>query len=271
MSPLGKTALVVGVSAAALLAAGFAVPSMMKSTRGIRPDVPPTNPHKLDPVGTVGGDRPEPEDAPPVPLSDSLEVALAMAVQEKRPVMAVFRHPKPPVKKWISDRPGSQGIRPDPVDVGIEQRAQNVLETNGKGFRAAAADARLYVARLARPFILADLGLRGTAEVEQKLADKYMRDFAAYEGALKRYGLDETKLPTAIFLAPDGSELSRLVQPQEESQLIEAIKAVPAQLTKWFDDHPEFNKRDIFPGPGIDVPLGGTAGIRIDIPPEKAK
>jgi hypothetical protein len=39
-----------------------------------------------------------------------------------------------------------------------------------------------------------------------------------------------------VFLAPDGSELSKLVQPEEEAKLIEAIKAVPPLMARWLND-----------------------------------
>ena len=54
-----------------------------------------------------------------------------------------------------------------------------------------------------------------------------------------------------IFLAPDGSALSKLGQPQEEAKLVEAIKAVPPQLAKWIADQRK-------PEPPAPPPSAGT-------------
>jgi hypothetical protein len=71
---------------------------------------------------------------------------------------------------------------------------------------------------------------------EEPPAEAYRQDLAAYEAALKKCGLEEKSLPAVVFLAPDGSALSKLVQPQEESALIAAIRAVPPLLAKWIAD-----------------------------------
>jgi hypothetical protein len=250
--PWGKIA--VGVSAAALLAA-VTVPSFLSSSRGIRPDVPPPNPN-------------EPEDAseaaPPLWLT-SLDDAMAQARRDNQVVMAAFPHPQPPRMPRIRHEDGSHG----PLVLSKEEKSQEVVLSDSNGFRATLRNAGLVTVRVAKPVPPFPLDALGRGPGEDKLFAKYEEALNAYQAVLKNYGIEEKNLPAIVFLAPNGDILFHLLQPQEEAQLVDAIKTVPTLLTKWYDEHPEFKKRDIISRPGVDVPLGGTAGIRIDIPPEK--
>jgi hypothetical protein len=82
----------------------------------------------------------------------------------------------------------------------------------------------------------------------------YREDKLAYDAFCTKYSLAD--YPTVVFLAPDGSELSKLVQPRDEAQLVEAVKAVPPLLAKWIAGQRQRQ----------EAPPPPPAGVRPDVP-----
>jgi hypothetical protein len=247
------------VAAAALLATGIAYGADSPATKGgVRAD----EPEPKRPVGmeTEGGIRPDvPEEAKPVLWMTALEDALAQAKKDNRAVLAVFlpaakvEAPKPPP-------PPTRGISIDRPRPSAEEKSRKVVLTDSKEFRSAMKGADLVAVRVAKPV--------ANPVDPEKEKDAYDKAMAAYEAALKKYGLEEGKLPAVVFLAPDGTEFAKLVQPDEEAKLIEGIKATPPQLAKWITE-----QRKAQPPPaatdGIRPDTPATKGIRPDIPEGK--
>jgi hypothetical protein len=161
-----------------------------------------------------------------------------------RAVMAVFPHPDPP--------PPQQGG----VVVGISPRHQQAWSINSCNalitsesltIKNALRDAGLLRARVIRPEQLPeDVPLEDQRAARQKLEE--------YQKVLRRYEVDRT-LPAVVFLAPDGSELKKVICPTTERELLREIKSVPPLLAEWITAQ----RRPQRPGPATD-------GIRPDRP-----
>ena len=234
-----------GVAAAALLATGLSGcgDGCSPATEGIRPDIPSSKPAEPPPERVTQGARPNvPPEAPPVQWLASLDEALAEAKKSNRAAMAVFLIPP------------EQLPAPDPNrGISVEEASQMVCSSDSKEFRLAVKGANLVAVKVAKPIPPFDAKAKTElTDKERGLLKDYQKRLAAYEAVLKKYGLDgDGKLPTVVFLAPDGSELSKLARPTEEAKLIEAIKAVPPQLAKWIADQRK-------PEPPAPPPSAGT-------------
>jgi hypothetical protein len=226
-STAAKVAVGVGVGVAATGLAVVALGSMV-STAGIRTDVPPPDPNKVDPVAPVPLSPARPGDVPEVHQIEALRVALAEARKSNWAVMAVF-----PVSLGKSLPDPNRGIS-------VEEQSQLVCQTGSPEFRLAVKDACLVAAQVPHP---SGRLVSRKDEASAKEAKRVEAESAAYQAVLKRYGLDEKKLPAVVFLAPDGSELSKLVQPTEEARLIEAVGAVPPLLAKWLADRESMRRQ----------------------------
>jgi hypothetical protein len=214
MSTAAKVAVGIAAGVAATgLAVGFV--KWNYTTTGIRPDAPPTGPTQLT----------YPSTSPVIQWPDHLEIALAWAKRENRAVMAVFLH----------HNASEMRSSPDTRRLSVEERSQDVLLTDSPEFLAAWRSANMIAVKIREPiYPPTPLSVEEGAQWRQRTL--------VYQTAVKKYRVDMKKRPTIVFLAPDGSELSRLVQPQEESQFIDAIKAVPALFAKWQNEHPNFGK-----------------------------
>jgi len=253
-----------GVAAAALLATGLAGCGDDMSA-GSRSDVPrpragklaglllaagPLSPDEMLPVLGILAKQPPPKAAEPKPAEEapavqwlaSLDDALAQAKKENRAVMAVFLFPPEKLPA------------PDPNrGISVEEASQTVCSSDSREFRLAVKGANLVAVKVAKPIPPFDAKAKTElTDKERGLLKDYQKRLAAYEAVLKKYGLDgDGKLPTVVFLAPDGSELSKLARPTEEAKLVEAIKAVPPQLAKWIADQRK-------PEPPAPPPSAGT-------------
>jgi len=275
--PAGLGKLAAG-AAAALLAASLLgcgdgdEPSPPKP-KGIRPDQPPPNPRKEEPGQPVSygiqPDAPPPKSPSPSPnmapegseapaalRMNSLDDALAEAKKENRAVMAVFSHPAPVPALSSPERRKST----------IEWKSTAVLSrcTRSKEFRATVEKAGLMAAKVDRPTHSTQVSPPlpdddETRERENKAIKRLEGQLKGYQEVLKKCGVEEKLLPAVVFLAPDGMVLAKLLQPQEEVQLTEAIKAVPPLMAKWVQDR------------RVSEGTVRTAGVRPDIPPEKGK
>jgi hypothetical protein len=249
--------LAAGAAAAALLAGSAFAGEIPAAPGGIRADEPPPQPAR-EGVPAPTGIRPDvPEEAPAVLWMTSLDDALAQAKKASRAVMAVFPHPNPPAGRENSRRDviiaGAMAYMPT-----LEEKSQQVVLTDSKEFRVAVRNADLIAVKVARPAKPRDLQADNTAEqLAQFEAEHqaYEKASQAYAAAFKKYGLSEKKLPAVIFLAPDGSELSKLVQPDEEKIFTGVIKDVPPLLAGWLTAQ---RKPKTTPG--------AAGGIRSDMP-----
>jgi len=186
----------------------------------------------------------------------SLEDAMARANKESRAVMVVFLHPA---------RGKLQVVAPDYQNVGgpegpaVEKSAKTFL-MEGKESRSAIRTAQVIAVRISPPAVPEEL--MATAKAEglevsgQDLADA-RKTVAAYLALLEKYGIKD-KLPAVVFLAPDGSELAKAVQPDDEAVFVKLIAEVPPKLAKWINDQ---RRRE--PGQAV------TDGIRPDEPVTK--
>jgi len=243
------------VAAAALLATGIAYGGDSPATKGgVRADDPGERPITDMPLGGI---RPDvPEEAPPILWMTSLEDAMARANKESRAVMVVFLHPA---------RGKLQVVAPDYQNVGgpegpaVEKSAKTFL-MEGKESRSAIRTAQVIAVRISPPAVPEEL--MATAKAEglevsgQDLADA-RKTVAAYLALLEKYGIKD-KLPAVVFLAPDGSELAKAVQPDDEAVFVKLIAEVPPKLAKWINDQ---RRRE--PGQAV------TDGIRPDEPVTK--
>jgi hypothetical protein len=255
---LGLGKLAAGAAAAALLA-GTAYAAAPAAGGGVRADEPSASTREGMPAPT--GIRPDvPEEAPAVLWMTSLDDALAQAKKDNRAVMAVFLPPtfmgvpaKPP--------PPTRGISSDEPKVSVAEKSYKVVQTDSKEFRSAVKNANLLAVRVAPP-------VGNPVDPDMKARKAYDEALAAYQATLKKYALAEDKLPAVVFLAPDGSELAKLVQPDDESVFVKTIGEVPPKLAKWITD-----QRVREPGQeatdGIRPDLPATKGIRPDIPEGK--
>jgi hypothetical protein len=254
------------VAAAALLATGIAYAADSPSAKGgARADEPePKRPAGME---TEGGIRPDiPEEAPPVLWMTELEDALAQANKDKRAVMAVFLSPSV-VQVEQEDMPvaviGARAYR-----VTEEQKSQRICLSDSKEFRTAVKKANLAAVKIAKPAKPPTLGMNATAEEigRAEAAQKvYERAAKAYEAAIQKYGLDEKKLPAVVWLAPDGSELSKAVQPDDEKIFVKLIGDAPPLLAKWITEQRKQQElRRATDGIRPDEPV--TKGSRPDVP-----
>ncbi len=259
---------VAGAAAAAALVVTTACGGAPPACGGIRADDPPPPPPN-EGTPAPAGIRPDvPEEAPAVLWMNSLDAALAQAKKDNRAVMAVFLHPKPRVNYHNPD--GTRGIRPDPANPTLEEKSQRAVLSDSKEFRAAVGNADLVSVRLSKPPVMPrprPLGPDQAAHSAQAFA-AYEKEVAAYEAALKKYGLEEEKLPAVVWLAPDGSELARLVQPDEESILVKTIGEVPPKLAAWITAQRRLQTKPGAAG-GIRSDMPAPAGSRPAPPPEK--
>jgi hypothetical protein len=256
------------VAAAALLATGIAYAADSPSAKGgARADEPePKRPAGME---TEGGIRPDiPEEAPPVLWMTALEDALAQAEKDNRAVMAVFLSDR--VLRDVSvreDRPvavaGAVAYR-----VTEEEKSQRICLSDSKEFRTAVKKANLAAVKIAKPAKPPTLGMNATAEEigRAEAAQKvYERAAKAYEAAIQKYGLDEKKLPAVVWLAPDGSELSKAVQPDDEKIFVKLIGDAPPLLAKWITEQRRRQEiQAVSEGMRPDHPA--TKGSRPDVP-----
>jgi hypothetical protein len=154
--------------------------------------------------------------------------ALAQAKQTNRAIMLVFPHSD-------VDSTGDQPRRTDEVPMAVagararieskEQKSQRVVLSKSKTFAAAANSTELVAVKVSWPERPAKaLGGADEEKLQQAVKD--------YWALLKKYDI-EGKVPAVVFAAPDGSLLSKSVQPETEPLLVNEIKAVPALLEKW--------------------------------------
>jgi hypothetical protein len=257
------------VAAAALLATGIAYGGDSPATKGgVRAD----DPEPKRPVGmeTEGGVRPDvPEDAKPVLWMTALDDGLAQARKGNRAVMAVFLFSAKASKdneQYLVPMAGVMAVRESQ-----EEKSQKICLSDDKEMRAAVKNADLIAVKLARPVkpreMTKDDSVEDIARLEAE-RKAYEKANKSYLEAFEKYGLDEKKLPAVVFLAPDGTEFAKLVQPDQEAKLLEGIKATPPQLAKWITEQ----RRRLEPpgaGGGIRADKPATQGIRPDIPEEK--
>ena len=257
---------VAGAAAAAALLVTTACGGAPPACGGIRADDPPPPPPN-EGTPAPAGIRPDvPEEAPAVLWMNSLDAALAQAKKDNRAVMAVFfpsarpGQPKPPP-------PPTRGISMDEPEVSTVEESRKVLLAEGKEFRAAVRNADLVSVRLSKPPVMPRPRLLDPDQAAHsaQASAAYEKEVAAYEAALKKYGLEEEKLPAVVWLAPDGSELARLVQPDEESILVKTIGEVPPKLAAWITAQRRSEQGPVAPeGVRPDVPA--SKGMRPDLP-----
>jgi hypothetical protein len=73
-----------------------------------------------------------------------------------------------------------------------------------------------------------------------------------------------------VFLAPDGSALSQLIQPSDKKSLSDAVKAVPPLLAKWLTAQRQGGEPRAFPPPvGAPADRPASKGMRPDVPLSK--
>lgn len=199
LAPLRDTALAAGTASAALLAATD-VHGDDHPSRGIRPDIPPepvkpTVQRRSDQVGNLaGGGR-------------SSEPRI-----RQRAVMVVCPYGAKTVRRRTGP-PGTLGIT---VEMPTSRLLHDLCHKGIHTVNGAAATAKLIAVK---PFGEA-AWLKENAPGRQ-----------IYVKMLEKYGVADDA-PLVIFLAPDGTVLSR-VQPADERKIVGAIKAVPALLAKW--------------------------------------
>ncbi len=231
---------------------------------GARADVPPIKPDKVGMPAPTGSRPDVPGEAPKVLWMTDLDAALAQAKKTKRAVMAVFL----PVPKPVRPRPVgiTRGIKHDVPKLTVEERSRKVVLTDSKEFRKAVRNASVLGVRVAGPQSPFNMAVaRKLTPKEEEQVKAYHKRRAAYEKALKKYGIGK-KLPAVVFLAPDGSALSKSVQPATEKKLVAAIKAVPPLLAAWITAQ-RMHKRIPAAGGGIraDAPRS-IGGVRADTP-----
>ena len=269
--------LAAGAAAAALLAGSAFAGEIPAAPGGIRADEPPPQPAK-EGVPAPTGIRPDvPEEAPAVLWLTVLDDALVQARKSNRAVMAVFLSPKAG-GSW--DESGLLRS-PDGVPVAIagnmayrvseEAKSQRICLAGSKDCRAAVKNADLVAVKLAKLVKPRDFTRDDTPEQIAKLEAEhkaYEKASKTYEEAFKKYALDAKKLPAVVWLAPDGSELSKVVQPDDEAVFVKLIKEVPPQLAKWINDQ---RKPEVAPPAtdGIRPDTPATKGIRPDLPEGK--
>lgn len=250
---IGKLA-AAAAAAALLLTGATACGTDPRTAGGARPDEPPPPPKEGLPAPT--GIRPDvPEEAPAVLWMSSLEDALAQAKKDNRAVMAVF--PAPP-----------ESLPPAYPNRGISlvEQSQNVCQSDSKEFRLAVRKANLLAVRVSKPVAPPEIMEQRKPTVEEMEAvKKFEAARSAYEAALKKYGLEEKKLPAVVWLAPDGSELSKVVQPDDEKVFIKLIGDVPPLLAKWITE--QRRREESQPATdGIRPDHPVTKGSRPDVP-----
>ena len=239
--------LAAGAAAAALLAGSAFAGEIPAAPGGIRADEPPPQPAK-EGVPAPTGIRPDvPEEAPAVLWMVALDDALAQAGKASRAVMAVFPHPNPPTADQKKPRPvviaGVMAYMPT-----LEEKSQQVVLTDSKEFRVAVKNADLVAVKVSKPKPIDNVG----DSIPKQMLEQSLK---SYDALLKKYNLEEKKLPAVVFLAPDGSELSKLVQPDEEKIFTGVIKDVPPLLAGWLTAQRK-----------LKTTPGAAGGIRSDMP-----
>jgi hypothetical protein len=242
-----------GLAAAALLSTVFNAEGTPPAPTGIRPDVPPSpaapaptdaKPAGIRPDVPPGPEAPRPADearAPSASGVESLDTALAAAAKTGQAVMAVFLIPDPAREGGAI---AAGGVRADEPKVKQSNQSRQMLSARDAEIRNAAQNAKLLVAKVAPP---AATGKDAEAK------------WAAYQALLRKHELHD-QLPTVLFLAPDGSALSKHVRPTDPKALGEAIKAVPPLLARW--------KANSQAAPETTSPAA-KGGARSDIPQDK--
>ncbi len=233
-----------GLAAAALLATNL-TGCDNRPVKGVQPDRPPSK-ASYAPSATA-----------PIEWLGSLDEALAKAKAESLAVMVVVPHPKPGtfVTRLENPTKGHNGDTPNP---GREEKSQKVILSDSSEFRAAVKAAALVPIRLPQP--VAPPLNDGATEEERKRQweaweryegerqawvrnlDRCIGPWRPEMGPRDRFGEADSPskdLPAIAFLAPDGSILSVLRQPTEESQLLEAVRSVPPLLAKWMTERRE--------------------------------
>jgi hypothetical protein len=197
----------------------------------------------------------------------SLDDALAQAKKDNRAVMAVFpstadvRQPRPPPSP-------TRGIAVDEPQASTEEKSGRVVLTDSKEFRTAVKNANLVAAKVIRPTAPPPSGGGKITEEDLKAAGEYSKAAKAYETALKKYGLEEARLPAVVWLAPDGSQLAKLVQPDDEAIFVKTISEVPPKLANWITNQRRLQMPPDAAG-GIRSDMPAPAGSRPAPPPEK--
>jgi hypothetical protein len=258
--------LAAGAAAAALLA-GTAYAAAPGAGGGIRADEPPPPPAK-EGLPAPTGIRPDvPEEAPAVLWMTALDDALTQAKKSNRAVMAIFLSA------------GAARAEEMPIEVAgarayvasQAEKSQKICLSESKDYRAAVKNADLVAVKLAKPAKPREFTKDDTAEQIAQLEAEhkaYEKASKVYEEAFKKYALDAKKLPAVVWLAPDGSELSKVVQPDDEAVFVKLIKEVPPQLAKWITQ--QRKREELQPaviGDRVDKPV--TKGIRPDVPEGK--
>jgi hypothetical protein len=242
-SPIAKVA--AGTAAAALLVTGISYAGESPGAKGgARADVPQPNPRVGMPAPT--GSRPDvPNEAPKVLWMTDLEAAVAQAKKAKRAVMAVFLHPNPPTPRPIA------GLSRKVAEETAIVFSQDLLKREAKSFRKAVKNSNVLAVRVIKPSAPGFMAAaRELTPKEKKQIRTYHRKLAAYNAALKKYAIAE-KLPAVVFIAPDGSQLSKLERPAAEKKLTAAVEAVPPLLAKWIIRTRKKQKRIYKIAPGI--------------------
>jgi len=217
------------VAAAALLATSLTTgcfPSL-----GSRPDAPPEQSVSIlaaPPVmgetevrvAVLGSLADVPPEARPLTWSPSFEEALALAKEARQPVMAVFM---PPPGAVVRVPMPVAGVRIDP-----EQMSRFVVTSETPALRKAVHGAALIPVRVTKP-----AAPKGSPSDEAK--KKLAKAAAAYDALVKKHKV--AFYPTVLFLAPDGSELHRVVQPAQQRDFVTAINQVPPLMSRWLTAH----------------------------------
>ena len=237
-------------------AGGVRADEPMPKTRGIQSDIPLPRPGPDVAPPDVPAPTPE---VPPLVWQDNLASALAQARAGNQAAMAIFLHPDPP-RPSPGRTEATDGDRPDIPEVPIELQSQKAILADSQEFRAAVRDASVLAVKILKPVpppSKAEPEMPAGAEKDRRRASaeftparRYEAERKAYEAALKKYGVADT-LPAVIFLAPDGSELSKLVQPTEEAKIVEGLKGVPPKLAAWITNQRPRDDRNFRATPGI--------------------
>jgi len=175
-------------------------------------------------------------EAPRPALPDTLRRAQAEAAKTGRP-LAVFvmddSFPMPPRMVVVFGL-----VTREHMEEMTESQAADLCRAaaDGKnaGFRKAARGAGLITVGLRKP-ALADPPKPAADAPDPAEARRAFRDALkkadAYKAVLTRY--DVAFLPTVLILAPDGTELLRVVQPATETDLVKPMGDVPALMEGW--------------------------------------
>jgi len=260
-SSLGRLVGAAAATAAALLVTGTAYGEESPGAKGgARADLPPDRISDTP----LGGIRPDvPEEAGPVLWMTALDDALAQAKKSNRAVMAVFMVAKPFEEHTIQAVRGAMAYRAT-----VGEQSQQLIFKDSKELRGAVKSADLVAVKLAKPAKPREFTKDDTAEQIAQLEAEhkaYEKASKVYEEAFKKYALDEKKLPAVVWLAPDGSELSKVVQPDDEAVFVKLIREVPPQLAKWVTEQRKHQPPPDAEG-GIRPDLPPTRGIRPDVP-----